>query len=116
MNTTKVFIDSDFGDAVPIISSFIVLHQERFPPSKESVNWMLDEVSQCVGDSMERDCKNCGVDMTDCGVLVEMDEEFNLSCSSICVDCLEEMAIDTEILDMDDLQRMTSELERFRMQ
>jgi len=61
---------------------------------------MLDEVSQCVGDSMERDCINCGVDMTDCGVLVAIDEEFSISSVALCVDCLEQN--EEDVLDIED--------------
>jgi len=75
---------------------------------------MLDEVSQCVGDSMERDCINCGVDMTDCGVLVAIDEEFSISSVALCVDCLEQN--EEDVLDMVELQKMTEELEQSKLQ
>jgi len=84
-------------------------------PPPLAVNEMLDIVSTGIGESMESSCIECDADMTECGVLVNLDEEFSISCSSMCIDCLEKLAEDTEVLDMEDFQKVVSQQERSKM-
>lgn len=116
MTKHTIFIEEDYSDAVTLISTYLLLQLEGFTPSKDSLNDMLDTVSTGIGESMESSCVECGADMAECGVLVNIDQEFSVSFCSMCVDCLEKMAQDTLVLDMEDFQQLTTELERSKLQ
>jgi len=115
MHTYKIYIEENFADAVPVLGAYLLLLKDDTPPSKDAVNEMLDIVSTGIGESMESSCIECDADMTECGVLVNLDEEFSISCSSMCIDCLEKLAEDTEVLDMEDFQKVVSQQERSKM-
>ncbi len=116
MHTYKIYIEENFADAVPVLGAYLLLLKDDTPPSKDAVNKMLDIVSTGIGESMEASCIQCKADMSECGVLVDLDEELSISCSSMCIDCLEKLAADTEVLDMEDFQKVVSQQERSKMQ
>ena len=120
MNRYKVHIESDYSDAVPLFSSFLLLSEGSRAgatgASKTDVEERLEAVSEGVAASMQDPCYICEQDEESLTVLLEITEKDTsaaIEYHSICPQCLAELQKEIiPILDIEAFQDRVQRLEQ----
>jgi hypothetical protein len=120
MNRYKVHIESDYSDAVPLFSSFLLLSEGSRTgatgASETDVGERLEAVSEGVAASMQDPCYICDQDEEPLTVLLEITEKdtsTTIEYNSICPQCLAELQKEIiPILDIEAFQDRVQRLEQ----
>ena len=90
MNSNPIYIylsnKNRFSDAVPVISSYLLLQDARVGINREAIEEVFEQVGETLADAMMTEC-SCGAGTKEAGVLITLTADCSMK--SMCVPCLE---------------------------